>query len=134
MGHQFIVYRDADGTRKIAEGDEARRQQLTATTGETAIGFTTYDHARREVGVEPRELRPGVRLSGRICQSSPPGPEHDRFEHLVDYRPLHSKERTVWHVWATLDYDDFARQMSVAHAVHNSRYGEPVTRDTYFSG
>lgn len=111
----FVVYRDATGTQ-VEQCDSARRHEIS--TSADIIYVTEFeDAARRAKGVEPRDLGNGLKLSGRIAQSGPPGPEHDRLEYLRTYRAPHASESITLHVWAKDDPADFAREERIAIAM-----------------
>lgn len=110
----FVVYRDAAGTNQIEQCDEARWREIAASADKDIQCVTEIeDVARRAKGVEPKDLGNGIRLSDCIKPDSPPGPENDRYEYLVDHRPPGAKETTILHVWAQ-GPEDLPREIRLA--------------------
>jgi hypothetical protein len=90
---------------EVAAGGEttvaALREMLAyVTRGPEIISQLHAEYDRRRQGVPPRDLGNGIRLSGRIKLDSPPGPEHDLYEYLVDHRPAAGGRTRTLHVWA----------------------------------
>jgi hypothetical protein len=128
-GEQIRPATAAEHARSLAAGEtgafELDGRAVFVAGGPEIISQLHAEYDRRRQGVPPRDLGNGIRLSGRIKLDSPPGPEHDRFEYLVDHRPPAGAQTRTLHVWAKAGAQDL--EAAIRLALRNEADERPST-------